>query len=212
MSLEDLRRDYGKRDLNESAVDPDPLAQLRLWLDEAVASGVHDANAMTLATADAQGRPSARVVLVRGLDANGLTFFTNYTSRKGQDLAENPNAAVTFFWPLMERQVRVEGTTAMVSARESDEYFRSRPRDAQLSAWVSKQSSVIVGGRAELELLFADLEQQFAGKDIIRPPHWGGYRLTPTRIEFWQGRPGRLHDRLCYKWIDHLWRMERLAP
>lgn len=212
MPIRDLRRDYGGRELNEATVHSDPIVQLQLWLDEAIAAGERDANAMTLATADAKGRPSARVVLLRGLDRDGLTFFTNYDSRKGEDLAQNPVAATTFFWPLLERQVRVEGDIQTVPTSESDDYFRSRPREAQLSAWVSKQSAVITGGREELEVLYSKMERQFADQEIPRPAFWGGYRLKPDRIEFWQGRAGRLHDRLCFTAIDRKWQINRLGP
>ncbi|HEY1378321.1 MAG TPA: pyridoxamine 5'-phosphate oxidase [Gemmataceae bacterium] len=212
MSIADLRREYGRHGLNEADVAADPVTQLRAWLDHAVAAGVPDATAMVLATATPDGRPSARVVLLKGLDALGLTFFTNYHSRKARELAANPRAAVTLFWPDLERQIRAEGPVAEVTAEESDAYFRTRPADSQLGAWVSDQSEVVAGGRAELERRLAELTARFAGGDVPRPPHWGGYRLQPDAVEFWQGRPGRLHDRLLYAPSAAGWRIQRLAP
>jgi pyridoxamine 5'-phosphate oxidase len=171
-----------------------------------------DATAMVLATATPDGAPSARVVLLKGLDERGLVFFTNYRSRKGNELAANPRAAATFFWPEIERQIRVEGGVEAITPAESDEYFRSRPVDSQLSAWVSDQSEVVTGGRAELEGRLASLTAKFSGNEVPRPPHWGGYRLAPVVVEFWQGRPGRLHDRLRYSRTASYWRIDRLAP
>jgi pyridoxamine 5'-phosphate oxidase len=211
MSIADLRREYQLRGLSESEVDPDPVAQFRRWFDGALAAGVAEPNAMVLATATPDGRPSARVVLLKGVDERGFAFFTNYLSRKGRELASNPHAALTFFWPELERQVRVEGTVAPVSPEESDAYFRSRPPDSQLGAWASPQSEV-VGGREMLERRLAELRERFAGGDVPRPPHWGGYRLQPQAIEFWQGRADRLHDRLCYTRAGSAWRIGRLAP
>jgi pyridoxamine 5'-phosphate oxidase len=212
MSIADLRREYERHGLNEADAAGDPVAQLRIWLDQAVAAGVPDATAMVLATATPDGRPSARVVLLKGLDARGLAFFTNYHSRKGRELTANPRAAVTLFWPDLERQVRVEGDVELLSAADSDDYFRARPIDSQLGAWVSDQSEVVVGGRAELERRLAELAARFASLPIPRPPHWGGYRLVPTGFEFWQGRPARLHDRIRYSAAGDSWRLERLAP
>jgi pyridoxamine 5'-phosphate oxidase len=212
MSIADVRRDYVRLGLNEADVAPEPVAQLRHWLDQALSAGVVDVTAMVLATATTNGRPSARVVLLKGLDERGLTFFTNYLSRKGRQLAENPQAAVTFFWPEIERQVRVEGAVEVISAVESDEYFRSRPRDSQLGAWVSDQSAIVSGGRAELDRRLSELTARFADTDVPRPTHWGGYRLAPAAVEFWQGRPGRLHDRLLYTLSGNRWRIERLSP
>jgi pyridoxamine 5'-phosphate oxidase len=212
MSIADLRRDYMRHGLGEAGAAPDPIAQLRAWLDQALVAGVADATAMVLATATPDGRPSGRVVLLKELDERGLTFFTNYLSRKGRQLTANPHAAMTFFWPEVERQVRAEGQVEIIPAAESDEYFRSRPLESQLGAWVSAQSAVLPGGRAELEQRLADLTARFAEHDVPRPPHWGGYRMAPSAVEFWQGRPGRLHDRLLYTWSGTQWRIERLSP
>jgi pyridoxamine 5'-phosphate oxidase len=212
MSFAERRRDYERHGLNEADLAPDPITQFRTWLDQAVAAGVADATAMLLATATPDGWPSARVVLLKGLDARGLTFFTNYLSRKGRELAVNNRAALTFYWPELERQVRVEGTVDKVAPAESDEYFRIRPVDSQLGTWVSEQSEVVAGGRPALERRLAELTVRFAGGEVPRPPHWGGYRLAPGAVEFWQGRPGRLHDRLRYSLAGTEWRIERLAP
>jgi pyridoxamine 5'-phosphate oxidase len=211
MSIADLRREYTLRGLNEADMAPDPIAQLQIWFDQALAAGVPEPNAMVLATAAPDGRPSARVVLLKGVDARGFAFFTNYHSRKGRELSANPVAALTFFWPELERQVRVEGAVAAVTADESDDYFRTRPPDSQLGAWASPQSEVIES-RAELERRLAAVRARFAGGAVPRPPHWGGYRLTPATVEFWQGGPGRLHDRLRYARTPGGWQLERLAP
>lgn len=187
------------------------MVNLQQWIDDAIADQRYEPTAMMLATVDAELQPHARVVLLKGLDS-GLVFYTHYTGPKGQDLAHNPKAALTFFWPEMERQVRVEGRVEKVSAEESDRYFASRPRDSQLGACASAQGQV-VANRAELEAHFADVAAKFAGKAVQRPDHWGGYRLVPHRLEFWQGRPNRLHDRLVFKrQADGFWATERLAP
>jgi pyridoxamine 5'-phosphate oxidase len=212
MSIADLRREYERHGLSEAEVAADPITQLRAWLDQAIAAGASDPTAMMLATATADGSPSARVVLLKGLDDRGLAFFTNYQSRKGRELASNPRAAATFYWPDLERQVRVEGTVGLVSAAESETYFRSRPLDARLGAWVSDQSEVVTGGRPELEQRLAEFTARFPDGDVPRPPHWGGYRLSPRLVEFWQGRPGRLHDRLLYRPESSGWFVSRLAP
>jgi pyridoxamine 5'-phosphate oxidase len=212
MSIADLRREYGRHGLSEDEVAADPVTQLRTWLEQAVAAGLPDANAMVLATSTPDGRPSVRVVLLKGLDTGGLAFFTNYRSRKGRELAQNPHAAATFFWSELERQVRVEGNVETVTATESDDYFRRRQLESQIGAWASDQSEVVVGGRPELERKFADISARFADQMVPRPPHWGGYRLRPATVEFWQGRPGRLHDRLRYTVVEGGWRIDRLAP
>jgi pyridoxamine 5'-phosphate oxidase len=207
-----IRKDYTRDSLDERGVDADPIAQLGVWLEDAVIADVPEPNAMTLATATPDGHPSARIVLLRGLDRRGLTFYTNYDSRKGDELAANPHAALVFFWPTQERQIRVEGRVDRVPAPESDAYFRSRPAASRLGAWASNQSRVIPG-RAPLEARYADLEKAHPDGDVPRPPHWGGYLLAPTSIEFWQGRPSRLHDRLRYRLVDDgRWVIERLSP
>jgi pyridoxamine 5'-phosphate oxidase len=211
MSLEDLRTEYASRALGQADVDADPLRQFRLWLDEALAVGVPEPHAMTLATATPDGRPSARTVLLRGLDERGFAFFTNYDSRKGRELEANPLAALVFYWTELERQVRVEGRVGRTSAAESDAYFRGRPVGSRLGAWASHQSEVIAG-REVLEEQMAEFLRRYPGDDVPRPPHWGGYRLTPDVVEFWQGRPNRLHDRLRYRRDGAAWRLERLAP
>jgi len=212
MSIADLRREYQRAGLNETDLAADPISQLRRWLDDAIAAGVPDATAMVVATATPDGSPSARVMLLKVLDSHGLTFFTNYRSRKAKDLAANPRAAATFYWPDLERQVRAEGTVSLVGDAESDEYFRLRPVDSQLAAWISDQSEPVPGGRPELERRYKEAAKRFAGRDVPRPPHWGGYRIMPAAVEFWQGRPGRLHDRLRYVLTAERWQVERLAP
>src|SRR5262245_27454283 len=198
-------------DLRESDADPDPVRQFQRWFDAAVAAGLPEPNAMTLATCTADGVPSARIVLLKICDERGLAFFTNYRSRKGRELANNPRAALVFFWPALERQVRVEGRVELVSADESDAYFASRPVNSRLGAWASDQSAVIPS-REELERKQRELEAQFPDGRVPRPPHWGGYRVVPDVFEFWQGRPSRLHDRLRYRRVEGRWVIERLSP
>jgi len=216
LKIADLRIDYKRETLDERAVAPDPFRQFGRWFDEALKAEVPEPNAMTLATADAGGRPSARVVLLKGFDEQGFVFFTNYASRKGRELAAREAAALLFFWPELERQIRIEGQVAKVGADESTAYFVSRPRGARLGAWASPQSETIAG-RGALEALFAAVEARHAttGDDIPRPPHWGGYRLAPSMLEFWQGRPSRLHDRIRYRRNSakaEAWIIDRLAP
>ena len=212
MSIADLRQEYMFRGLDESDLDPDPFVQFRSWFDQAVAAQVPEPNAMTLATAGADCRPSARLVLLKGFDASGFVFYTNYESRKARELAANPWAALVFFWPQLARQVRIEGRVEPVAPHESDAYFHSRPRGSQLGAWASHQSQVI-SSRAVLDQRMQELTAAYQARPVPRPPYWGGYRLAPTLVEFWQGRPNRLHDRLRYRRLeDGGWLIERLAP
>jgi pyridoxamine 5'-phosphate oxidase len=212
-TLADMRRDYTRDGLGEEQAPAEPFSLFQRWFGDAVKTEKLpvEPNAMTLATVDAAGRPHCRVLLLKGLDDRGFTFFSNYDSAKGEQLAANPFAAMTFFWPALERQVRIEGRVERVTPAESDAYYQVRPLGSRLGAWASPQSRVI-RDRSELESLLAQTEQRFLDKAPNCPPHWGGYRLLPERIEFWQGRPSRLHDRLNYRFLDGAWARERLAP
>jgi pyridoxamine 5'-phosphate oxidase len=212
MTIDKRRKDHGLFNLCEEDLDPDPMRQFQSWFDQALLSEVPEVNAMALATATPEGRPSVRMVLLRGMDERGFTFFTNYESRKARELQANPFAAMVFFWHDLERQVRIEGQVERISADESDRYFEGRPAGSRLGAWASPQSAVIPG-REILEARFGALESEYAEGSIPRPENWGGYRLIPDAIEFWQGRPNRLHDRLRYtRRQQGDWLIERLAP
>ena len=210
-ALAALRREYGDAGLDAPDLEPDPVAMFRRWLGEAVAAGLGEPNAMVVSTVSPHGRPSSRLVLLKGLDEQGFVFYTNYDSHKGRDLEGNPTAALLFPWHDLQRQVRVEGPAERVGRQESEEYFATRPRESQLGAWASPQSSE-VDGREDLDTYYADAEQRFEGEDVALPPNWGGFRVRPELVEFWQGRRGRLHDRLVYRSAGDDWEVVRLAP
>ena len=235
MGISDIRREYNLGGLRRADLDADPLVQFRKWFDQAIGAraggGVRrffirlykglllitgtsatDLNAATLATADPTGRPSARVVLLKGVDQRGFIFFTNYESRKGKELTENPHASLVFYWPDLERQVCIAGTVTRIPTEESEAYFKTRPKGSRLAAWASHQSDV-VSDRAMLEKRWKELQAKYPGEEVPLPPYWGGYVLSPTRIEFWQGRPSRLHDRFRYlRRLDNTWQIDRLWP
>jgi pyridoxamine 5'-phosphate oxidase len=211
VSLADLRKDYSLSGLNEKDLARDPYRQFEKWFQEAQAAKLIEPNAMTLCTTTRDGRPSGRTMLLKGVDGRGFVFFSNYEGRKSRELHDNPKAALVFPWLALERQVIVEGTVTKVPREESEAYFHSRPRLNQLAAWVSQQSAII-SGRSVLEDSMKMLEQKYAGREVPLPPHWGGWRLAPETVEFWQGRRSRLHDRLRYRREKDAWLIERLAP
>ena len=210
MNIADIRKDYALKRLDESDVDADPFKQFHAWLREALAAEVPEPTAMTLATVDDEGSPSARIMLLKALDERGFVFYTNYESRKGRELATRPRAALTFFWKELERQVRIEGSVEKVSAAESDEYFASRPLGSRIGAWASTQSATIAS-RPWLEARVKAAEAQY-GESPPRPPHWGGFRVIPDWLEFWQGRQSRLHDRIAFTRESTGWVVSRLSP
>ncbi|HEY8387959.1 MAG TPA: pyridoxamine 5'-phosphate oxidase [Parasegetibacter sp.] len=211
-SIHEIRKDYRLQSLSEEDVAATPTEQFRKWWNDALVANVDEVNAMTLATASNDGLPSARIVLLKGFDENGFVFFTNYQSYKAQHLEQNPRACLVFFWKELERQVRITGLVSKVSDAESDEYFQSRPEGSRIGAWTSPQSTVIAS-RKWLEDKEAELARQYVNQEIPRPPYWGGYRVKPVSIEFWQGRASRLHDRIQYtQQEDGTWKIERLAP
>ena len=211
-NIADIRTDYTKMTLLEDNVKSDALEQFKVWFDDALQANIPEPNICLLATANAQGVPSSRIILLKGVDEQGLQFFTNYESHKAQDLKQNPRASLVFFWRELQRQVRLDGRVEKLSREESEAYFHSRPRESQLGAWASQQSSKIAN-REYLEQRFQELQEQYRPEDTIPlPPFWGGYRLLPHYVEFWQGRANRLHDRLAYSLSDSQWQIERLAP
>jgi pyridoxamine 5'-phosphate oxidase len=231
MAIADIRRDYSQNELRRADLDANPMAQFNFWFAQASAGSrwrkigialyklwhamlgdsLADVNAMVLATVDKDGCPSTRTVLLKAVDERGFVFFTNYDSRKGLELAKNPNAALTFYWPELERQVCIAGAVGKIPLGESEAYFKSRPRGSQLATWASNQRDV-VADRATLDVKWNEMSAKYSG-DVPLPPNWGGYVLKPERIEFWQGRPSRLHDRFCYtRQPDNSWKLERLAP
>lgn len=211
-NIAELRKEYSRATLDISNILPDPIKQFEKWFNEALQAGVAEPNAMHLATVNEQSRPSSRIVLLKGIENNKFLFYTNYQSKKGNELDTNPACAITFFWPDIERQVRIEGTAERVDAKMSDEYFQSRPRGSQIGAWASPQSSMI-NNRSILEERASQIEKKFETTKVLpRPNQWGGYQIEPLLIEFWQGRANRLHDRIQFVKLDNVWKIYRLAP
>ena len=211
-NLATIRSDYQKKSLSKREVSANPMDQFEHWFEEATSAEINEPTAMNLSTVDKNGRPTARIVLLKGINDSAFQFYTNYDSQKAQDLARNPFAALTFFWPELERQIRIEGKVEKLRALTSENYFSSRPRESQIGAWASPQSQVIEN-RYMLEENVKNLKKKYDGKDVPRPQHWGGYQLVPDKLEFWQGRSSRLHDRIVYRLgPDNHWMIERLAP
>ena len=210
-SLNNIRREYKLNKLSEETVHKSPFIQFASWFNQVMKMDLIEPNAMILATADIKAKPSVRVVLMKGIGNRGIIFFTNYKSRKGQELSQNSSAALLFYWAELERQVRIEGKIKKIPRAESQKYFDSRPVESRIAAWASEQSKKI-SGREYLERRFKDFEKKFSGKKIPLPPDWGGFRLVPDYFEFWQGRENRLHDRICYKKVNKKWKIFRLAP
>lgn len=210
-TLQNLRQEYRSASLTEADVEKDPIAQFAKWFTDAMSAQLYEPNVMTLATADRNGKPSARIVLLKGFDENGFVFYTNYESHKGRELQENPQASLVFFWPELERQVRIDGKVTKTAPEASDQYFHSRPQGSQIGAMASNQSTVLPD-RQDLEQKVIDLTEAYQGKEIPRPAHWGGFVVSPESIEFWQGRPSRLHDRIAYQLEGGEWKINRLAP
>jgi len=210
-NIQNMRQEYRTAELAESDVDKNPFTQFEKWFKEALDALLYEPNVMTLATADLSGKPSARILLLKGFDENGFIFFTNYSSKKGKEMEENPQASMVFFWPELERQVRIDGLITKVAEEVSTAYFHSRPKGSQIGATASPQSTVIPN-RELLENRVEELNATYADQEIPKPAHWGGYLLEPTHIEFWQGRPSRLHDRITYTSVNGAWTINRLAP
>ncbi len=209
--IKKLREDFAKGTLNDTAVNPDPFRQFELWLSQAVEAKIPEVQAVTLSTVSSEGKPASRIVYVREFENNQFWIYTNYNSRKAKDMLQNPNISLTFFWPELERQIRIEGAVKKADKEKSDNYFKHRPRESQLGAWASNQSGILKD-RDELEAAVENVRKKFEGKDVPRPDFWGGFEVTANYYEFWQGRKSRLHDRICYALVNREWIIKRLAP